>query len=439
MDTKLYPPYDSYHTNPGPVNQIQSCKGKNKCVHNSAYYLQVLFSNIGICALLIGYTFLGSFIFLTIEGRSGIETRNLINEKQASLKNKLNKTQFPYWKQSTDEFRMKTVENIWEITAALNILYHENWTRLAGQEISRFQDELIQKLSEEILNGNGNPIEKAYQTDWNFSRAFLYSLTILTTIGYSGLSPRTLLGKVVTIIYAVIGIPLTLLYLSSVGSILSRCARGVCSRALCCCLCSNCGYCCYDEKRMQEKERRMKRKRELEELQQRQQLQEPMYFHSSSSVAGFTKSINGPSTLAEVKEIEDDWHLRSTGSILAPLGLCLLIMLTYIILGSIMFVKLESWPFLDCCYFCFMSLSTINLTDVIIFKKNIKNTTVWLCSVYILTGLALTAMCFKILHEELLKRLKQQLMSGLNANKGFNTKITSSLTEESGPDLYSSS
>lgn len=32
---------------------------------------------------------------------------------------------------------------------------------------------------------------------------------------------------------------------------MSRCARGVFTRALCCCLCSNCGYCCYDERRME--------------------------------------------------------------------------------------------------------------------------------------------------------------------------------------------
>lgn len=51
--------------------------------------------------------------------------------------------------------------------------------------------------------------------------------------------------------YASLGIPLTLVYLSSAGGLLSRCARGVFTRALCCCLCSNCGYCCYDERRMQ--------------------------------------------------------------------------------------------------------------------------------------------------------------------------------------------
>lgn len=179
MENKHYPPYDTCQTNPNPVKETRTkSRENNKCIHNTAYYFQILFSNIGICALLIGYTFLGSFIFLTIEGRSGgLEYRQ--------GKGKLNRTisTATIWKQSTEEFRAKTVENIWEITAALNILYHENWTRLAGQEISRFQDEIIEKLTEEILNSNGNIIDKSYQADWNFSRAFLYSLTILTTIG----------------------------------------------------------------------------------------------------------------------------------------------------------------------------------------------------------------------------------------------------------------
>ncbi|EEB12281.1 conserved hypothetical protein [Pediculus humanus corporis] len=199
INSKLYPPYDDRYNNVVNSN-VKPFRERNKCVHNSAYYVQILFSNIGICALLIGYTFLGSFIFLTIEGRPEVDTKNLSsNEKVTNLKNKLNKTNSAStWKQSTEDFRTKTVENIWEITAALNILYHENWTRLAGQEISKFQDEIIQKLTEEILNihnnnnnnnhnnnnnNNGNFLDNTQQNDWNFSKSFLYSLTILTTIG----------------------------------------------------------------------------------------------------------------------------------------------------------------------------------------------------------------------------------------------------------------
>ena len=69
--------------------------------------------------------------------------------------------------------------------------------------------------------------------------------------GCGSIAPKSTWGKVATMGYASLGIPLTLVYLSSAGGLLSRCARGVFTRALCCCLCSNCGYCCYDERRMQ--------------------------------------------------------------------------------------------------------------------------------------------------------------------------------------------
>lgn len=168
--------------------------------------------------------------------------------------------------------------------------------------------------------------------------------------------------------------------------------------------------------------------------------QEPFYVRSSSSISEFTATANTASTLSESKDIDhEEWNAKSTGSILAPLGLCLMIMLTYIITGAILLIKLESWPFLDCCYFCFMSLSTINLTDIIILKNNIKNTTIWLCSMYILTGLALTAMCFNILHEELLKRLKKQLINGLSSKKEAVAKKSPNLPDEAGPDLYPTS
>lgn len=89
--------------------------------------------------------------------------------------------------------REQTVESIWEITEHLNILYRENWTRLAEQEIARFQDRLVKKITEDMMANNQNvgstqkndgPIErKVPEYEWNFAKAFLYSLTVLTTIG----------------------------------------------------------------------------------------------------------------------------------------------------------------------------------------------------------------------------------------------------------------
>lgn len=50
------------------------------------------------------------------------------------------------------------------------------------------------------------------------------------TSGYGNIAPRTTLGRIVTMVYAIFGIPLTLIYLSSTGGVLARVARGIFSR-----------------------------------------------------------------------------------------------------------------------------------------------------------------------------------------------------------------
>ncbi|XP_066594798.1 uncharacterized protein [Prorops nasuta] len=398
-------------------------------------FLKGFLINLGICALLVAYTLLGSFIFLAIEGRLAandppfpFHQKTLATvSADSTAANRRNTT--AWLRQVSHEARAKTVDNIWIITENLNILYRENWTRLAAQEIARFQDQLVKRITEDIMarqnagtytggspsRGGADVIERRVpEYEWNFAKAFLYSLTVLTTIGYGSIAPRSTWGKLATMGYASLGIPLTLIYLSSAGGLLSRCARGVFTRALCCCLCSNCGYCCYDEKRMQEKERRMRKKRQQEELAQQQQqlqLQEPFYVRANAST--FTST-------AEIKVSPKD-EVSSLGSgdrpnvtILAPISICLGAMLCYIVAGAFTLHKLEGWSFVDASYFCFMSLSTIGFGDMVpgsYPRYNLtdsRNVTVWFCSCYIMSGMALTAMCFNILHDEIVHRLSHQ-------------------------------
>jgi hypothetical protein len=177
--------------------------------------VQGVFSNLGICALLVGYTLLGSFVFLAIEGggSSGNDggyyhrpstsltavTSNTDNQRRPQGQNSSQDTSVytaSWLNGDVDKSRAKTVENIWEITVSLNILYRDNWTRLAAQEISRFQDQLVQRLTKEMSMQHGTPPTDAGRDhhmqerrlnsspyEWNFARAFLYSLTVLTTIG----------------------------------------------------------------------------------------------------------------------------------------------------------------------------------------------------------------------------------------------------------------
>lgn len=122
-----------------------------------------LLTNLGICTLLFGYTllgelllnqiliifmftsdhcmwyclsqYLGSFIFLAIEGgASTMQQRTLASTNRQLLRpppqSRLDNVSLS---QATvneaTEARQRTVENIWDITVSLNILYRENWTR----------------------------------------------------------------------------------------------------------------------------------------------------------------------------------------------------------------------------------------------------------------------------------------------------------------------
>lgn len=86
-----------------------------------------------------------------------------------------------------NDLRSKTVEKLWSITEDLNILYKDNWTRLAAQEVMEFQDTLVK-----AMRGNSGASYRqkgtltypyGQQHRWSFSSSFLYSLTLITTIG----------------------------------------------------------------------------------------------------------------------------------------------------------------------------------------------------------------------------------------------------------------
>ncbi|XP_052739237.1 TWiK family of potassium channels protein 12-like [Bicyclus anynana] len=410
-------------------------------------------TNSIIFSILLAYTFLGSVIFLAIEGGAEVPARPRILPDKQKITHKED-TKETNKKDVEDEYdngnltlsanyfwdaRSKAVENIWEITVSLNILYRENWTRLAAQEILKFQNELMQRVTTEMASQygvsyremalgefTGNDISNHYEEhDWNLALAFFYSLTVLTTIGYGNIAPRTILGKGVTIAYALVGIPLTLVYLSSVGSLLSKMARSVFSRALCCCLCSNCGYCCYDERRMAEKERRMKLKRQQEENLSQNTSKTPTeecYVLKTDSQRD--SSMSERPTISTAKDDVISWpdtdsKLSMHGlSILAPVFLCLAAIFIYISLGAIVLFNLDNMSIVDGFYFCFMALSTIGFGNIIpgmsyttingVRYYTINSTVLWFCSAYTLTGLALTAMCFGVIHDEIIYRIKHQ-------------------------------
>ncbi|XP_065225012.1 potassium channel subfamily K member 1-like isoform X1 [Planococcus citri] len=60
------------------------------------------------------------------------------------------------------------------------------------------------------FEGNDSYAYPSSESNWSFSQALFFTVTILTTIGYGRITPRTTAGKIFCILYIIVGLPLTL-------------------------------------------------------------------------------------------------------------------------------------------------------------------------------------------------------------------------------------
>ena len=125
-------------------------------------FIAFVFSNVGIIALFLGYAIIGAIVFNKIEGKSEREKKN-----------------------DMKELRRITVQALWNITREFNVMFEGNWTKKVDDEILKFQNSIVEAVGE----GYDGRAEVASQ--WTFSGGFLYSLTVMTTIGeYSSILGR---------------------------------------------------------------------------------------------------------------------------------------------------------------------------------------------------------------------------------------------------------
>ena len=70
--------------------------------------------------------------------------------------------------------------NTYYIVEHFNVLYRNNWTEAASKVLKKFEQDVIKKAKTEGYDGQeGNDVT----SQWDFSGALLYSVTVITTIG----------------------------------------------------------------------------------------------------------------------------------------------------------------------------------------------------------------------------------------------------------------
>nr|XP_037268536.1 potassium channel subfamily K member 18-like [Rhipicephalus microplus] len=229
-------------------------------------------------------------------------------------------------------------------------------------------------------------------------------------LGYGNIAPKTNLGKIVTILYAIVGIPLMLLYLTNIGDILAKAFKYV-YRRLCSCDHRGGG----DGRRAQAA---------------------ALYYVSSTRktagaagamhcrvnhiafeegllpgevINGFADQTRQNAMLnSYMDQFLDD--LEERPRVTVPILLCMTIIGSYICGGAVLFSVWEDWNYLDGSYFCFVTLSTIGFGDLVpgdtVVSDSGSQEKLVICSLYLLVGLALIAMCFNLVQEEVVLKIR---------------------------------
>ncbi|KMQ88941.1 potassium channel subfamily k member 18-like protein, partial [Lasius niger] len=110
-----------------------------------------LFSNVGIVCLVVGYTIAGAFLFAHIEGRITSDVAD-------------------------DVIRLRnlTAATLWELTSKENVFSEKLWKAKVRDILENYQKRVVSAIK--------NGYDGVEENKWTFAGAFLYSLTVITTI-----------------------------------------------------------------------------------------------------------------------------------------------------------------------------------------------------------------------------------------------------------------
>ncbi len=277
-------------------------------------------TQVGVGGLIVGYAVVGAFGFQLIEGS--------------------------YSDPQSDNVTMhtnETLEKLWNITDKFNVLENKSWSGEAQKVLEKYQVQIV----ESVRLGHTNVAKESL---WNFPAALMFCLSVFTMIGYGNMVPHTTPGRVATIVYAVFGIPLYILYFQNMGKVLAQTFRWTYTWI----------YRCSMED------------------------SHPRLYNKNNEV--YQKRVIVPSTA------------------------CLWVLFAYVATGTAMFSSWQKWDVLDSVYFCVTSLCKIGIGDFA--PENMLSpggdpTRLVFTFVYLLFGMGIIAMCFDLMKEDVTVRVRK--------------------------------
>ncbi|XP_063697234.1 potassium channel subfamily K member 18-like [Culicoides brevitarsis] len=343
-----------------------------------AQWSRSTFTHIFLTIVVLLYSMAGAALFQMIEGRAERRVRRDIANNRTDL-----------------------IEQILNYTMQPPV-----------SEIQKFNDtKLKTDIEQMILNYEAalrqHLIEGNYDKEtakWSFWNAMFFCGTVYTTIGYGHIVPKTKTGKALTIVYAIIGVPLFLIVLADFGKLFTRIIKFLWAyvRRL-----YYTGSCRKVRKQPQVQEMMrginvmydiVRRPSQMvttlgvlqtDDSHQNTPAQDLNISPRSRASTISRPTCDSPTTLPEEIEIDDEFNL--------PISLALSILIIYMLIGAAVYNIWEQWNFFESFYFVFISMSTIGFGDLVPDHPMFMMASI----IYLIFGLALTSMCVNVVQIKL--------------------------------------
>ncbi|XP_014241778.1 TWiK family of potassium channels protein 18-like isoform X2 [Cimex lectularius] len=293
-----------------------------------AQYTKTWLAHIFLVIALFLYTVLGAYMFHIIEGNDD----ELVEGD-------------PFGERESLTSLIKEIQT--------KKMSREDGDQVLRQALKDYEISVFDNLGSNSANERGKD-----ELNWGFWSAFFFCFTVYTTIGFGHMSPSTLLGRIVVIIYAIIGIPLFLIIMADLGKAMTRTCKLIWLLSLK----------TYHSKTIQRGKIMIKRS-----ISRLANTEDPYFMQDP-----------------EIKRVSIDFEIDDRFDL--PVTLAILILIAYLFLGAILFAEWEGYEFIASFYFVFVSLTTVGFGDLV--PQNADKLMV--CILFLTIGLSLASMCVAV-------------------------------------------
>ncbi|UJR15593.1 hypothetical protein I4U23_002529 [Adineta vaga] len=357
------------------LDELETSKFR-QCLKKTTKFL---FSHIGLVGLVVVYAVAGGFLFQLLEERQERYNCQEAYGDQIVQITKLKQKLVSYIQHNTTSAASSTNGKDNATIALAKI----------GSMLYEYREFVIHASSRYRYYGD----DCTLSNKWTFANSLLFAITIMTTIGYGNVTPTTWEGQLCCICFATIGIPIFLLCVANISGVLGEMFRFIYAKIIC----APCTL----------MKRRRATARKAKEEEENGTSTNPVVWSAQDDIK--KNSIKPPINATGIANDVDDDIQRENQRVAVPLTVTMVIIAAYIWIGSVLFHNFEGWSMTEAGYFCFITLATIGFGDFVPGqRKDDPNASAKLIlgAIYVLFGMAILAMCFDLMQEEIVAKFR---------------------------------